>query len=148
MAKKKKKSKYNQNSQIRSSIRRTFSRSPLVQEVINAVRSEHDQYKKGGTLAKKKAVRYTCAHCGRLFMRKDIAVDHIDPVIPLNSTFTSWDNFIERLFCSKENLQVLCSYTLKRKGEFDGETSCHYKKTQEEKEERKKYENMFKVQDK
>lgn len=145
---KKKKPKYNQNSQIRSAIRRTFSRSPLVQKVIDSVRSEHDQFKKDGTLAKRKAVRYECANCGKLFMRKDIAVDHIDPVIPLDSTFSSWDDFVDRLFCEEDNLQVLCSYTLKRKDEFGGETSCHYKKTQEEKIERKKYEEMLKVQKK
>ena len=145
MVKKKKKPKYNQNSQIRSAIRRTFSRSPKVKEVIDSVRSEHDQYNKDGSLSKRKAVRYKCAHCGRLFMRKDIAVDHINPVIPLDSKFTSWDDFVDRLFCEKSNLQVLCSYTLKRKSEFDNENSCHYKKTQEEKAERKKNEKMLKV---
>lgn len=148
MAKKKKKPKYNKNSQIRSAIRRTFSRSPLVQEVIKKVRSEHDQFKKDGTLAKRKAVRYKCANCGKLFMRKDIAVDHIDPVIPINESFISWDKFVDRLFCGENNLQVLCSYTLKRKDEFGGETSCHYKKTQEEKRERKKYEELLKMQEK
>ena len=98
MAKKKKKPKYNQNSQIRSAIRRTFSRSPLVQEVLRTVRSEHDQYNKDGALAKKKAVRYVCAACGKLFMGKDVAVDHVDPVIPLDKEFTNWDEFVSRLF--------------------------------------------------
>ena len=143
---KKKKTKYNQNSQIRSALRRTFSRSPLVQEVIKSVRSEHDQFNKDGTLAKRKAIRYKCANCGRLFMRKDIAVDHIDPVIPLDSTFSSWDVFVDRLFCKEDNLQVLCSYTLKMKDKFNNDTSCHYKKTQEEKKERKLNEKLLKVQ--
>lgn len=137
MVKKKKKPKYNQNSQIRSAIRRAFSRSPVVQEVIDTTRKEYDQYKKDGTLAKKKAVRYTCYACGREFMRKHIAVDHINPVIPLDEAFTTWDKFVERLFCDKSNLQVLCSYKLKEKHNFHNEPSCHYKKTQQEKDIRK-----------
>jgi len=137
--KKKKKPKYNPNSQIRSAIRRTFSRSPLVQEVKQSVRSEHDQYKKDGTLAKRKAVRYECAECSGLFMGTDVAVDHIDPVIPVDQTFTSWDDFIKRLFCEKENLQVLCSYKRKDEHKFSDVPSCHHKKTQLEKTQRKEY---------
>lgn len=135
--KKKKKPKYNQNSQIRSAIRRTFSRSPLVQEVLKDARSEHTQYNKDGTESKRKAVRYKCASCGKLFMGKDVAVDHIDPVIPLDEEFSSWDDFVNRLFCSKDNLQVLCSYKIKDKKRFDDELSCHHKKTQEERKLRK-----------
>lgn len=137
MAKKRKKAKYNQNSQIRSAIRRTFSRSPLVQEVLKSVRSEHDQFKKDGTPAKRKAVRYECAECKKLFMRTAVAVDHVDPVIPLDKEFTDWDTFVSRLFCTKENLQVLCSYRIKDKGKYNDELSCHHKKTQEERALRK-----------
>jgi len=135
--KKKKKPKYNQNSQVRSAIRRTFSRSPLVQEVLKSVRSEHDQFKKDGTLAKRKAVRYECAECGKLFMRTQVAVDHVDPVIPLDEEFTDWNTFVSRLFCDKLNLQVLCSYRIKDKDKHGGILSCHYRKTQEERALRK-----------
>lgn len=135
--KKKKKPKYNQNSQIRSAIRRTFSRSPLVQEVLKAARSEHDQYKKDGTLAKRKAVRYECAECGKLFMRKDVAVDHIEPVIPLDKEFSNWDVFVLRLFCAISNLQVLCSYKIKDKEKYGDILSCHHIKTQQERAIRK-----------
>lgn len=137
MAKKKKKPKYNKNSQIRSAIRRTFSRSPLVQDVLRSVRSEHDQFKKDGTLAKRRAVRYECAECGKLFMRTQVAVDHIDPVIPLDKEFTSWDDFVARLFCTADNLQVLCSYKIKDKHKHNDELSCHHRKTQEERKLRK-----------
>lgn len=141
-AKKKKKPKYNQNNQIRSAIRRTFSRSPLVQEVKNSARSEHDEFKKDGSKAKRKAVRFTCAECNKLFKGVDVAVDHIDPVIPLDSGFESWDKFIERLFCSKDNLQLLCSYRLKDKHKHGNEASCHHKKTQIEREKRKQNEKL------
>lgn len=135
--KKKKKAKYNQNSQIRSAIRRTFSRSPLVQDVLKSVRSEHDQYKKDGSLAKRKAVRYECAECRKLFMRTEVAVDHIEPVIPLDKEFADWDTFVNRLFCSKDNLQILCSYIIKDKYKHDDELSCHHEKTQNERKLRK-----------
>jgi hypothetical protein len=38
--------------------------------------------------------------------------------------FTTWDDVINRMFCEKENLQVLCH-------------ECHKAKTQEEKESRR-----------
>lgn len=52
-------------------------------------------------------------------------VDHIKPVVDPNTGFTSWDDFIERLYCEKENLQVLC-------------TTCHDRKTLKEKKLRAK----------
>lgn len=140
--KKKKKPKYNQNSQIRSALRRTFSRSPLVKEVIDDTRSEHNKFKNDGSLAKRKAVRYTCSECNKMFMRKHIAVDHIDPVIPIDSEFNGWDEFVKRLFCDKSNLQVLCSYFIKDKEKYGGELSCHHKKTQQEKKLRKNHKNV------
>ena len=131
------KGKYNQNSHIRAGIRRVFSRSPLVQEVLHDVRSEHDKYNKNGILAKNKSIRYQCAVCHREFMKKDVAVDHISPVIPEDGKFTTWDDFVNRLFCDKSNLQVLCAYKLKDKDKHDGKTSCHYQKTQKERNDRK-----------
>lgn len=130
--KKKKKPKYNANAQIRSAVRRTFSRSPVVQEIINSVRRERPRYKKDGTLAKVPHVEYQCAECQRWFGRKDIAVDHIEPVINPDKGFVDWNEFIGRLWCDKDNLQVLCSYLVKHKDQHNGELSCHHKKTQAE----------------
>jgi 5-methylcytosine-specific restriction endonuclease McrA len=133
----KKRPKYNQNSQIRSALRRAFSRSPSVQNVKNKARSEHPQYKKDGTLAKKPAVRFECALCHKLFMGKDIACDHIIPVIDIEDSFQDWNTFVDRLWCDEENLQMVCSYKLKYNSLHDGITSCHNIKTAEEKEQRK-----------
>jgi hypothetical protein len=44
-------------------------------------------------------------------------------VVDVKVGFTSWDDFIERLYCGKENLQVLCK-------------ECHDKKTLKEKKQR------------
>jgi hypothetical protein len=50
---------------------------------------------------------------------QNVFVDHIDPVIDPSTGFTTWDSFIDRLFCEKENLQILCK-------------DCHDSKTSEE----------------
>lgn len=67
---------------------------------------------------------YKCAHCSVPFTRKDIALDHIDPVIPVDVGFTNFDTYIIRLFCPAEGFQVLCKV-------------CHNTKTQAENAQRK-----------
>ena len=66
----------------------------------------------------KMAKHYTCDLCKGEFPAKDVEVDHINPVIP-TSGFVSWDETIERMFCEKDGLRVLCK-------------ECHKKVTQEE----------------
>lgn len=70
---------------------------------------------------------YQCAGYGRKpheARAKDIKVDHILPVVDPAMGFTTWDSFIERLFCEADNLQVLCE-------------DCHNKKSNDEKDLRK-----------
>ena len=62
---------------------------------------------------------YLCAACCSEVPAKDIVIDHIDPVVDPQQGFVSWDVFIERLFCGKDNLQALC-------------VPCHKIKTKEE----------------
>lgn len=50
---------------------------------------------------------------------KNVFVDHEPPVIDPAVGFTTWDSFVNNLFCEKEHLQVLCK-------------SCHDAKTKEE----------------
>lgn len=82
--------------------------------------------------------RYRCAKCGEVVPAtavvelkngkvkrvKNIAVDHINPVVP-TSGFDSWDNVIDRLFCDECGLQLLCR-------------ECHDEKCKEETNERKR----------
>jgi len=49
-------------------------------------------------------------------------VDHIEPAVPVTG-WTTWDDYIERLFCEIENLQLLCK-------------ECHDLKSKEEMAER------------
>ena len=50
---------------------------------------------------------------------KNIVVDHVKPVVDPSVGFTTWDSFIEGLFCEADNLQALC-------------LGCHTIKTNEE----------------
>ena len=91
--------------------------------------------------AKRAPATFECAHCkcwiykgesdrNYQFIREDnpdatvikdkTNVDHIIPVIDPKKGFENWDTYITRMFCEKENLQVLCS-------------KCHDKKTKDEK---------------
>lgn len=84
---------------------------------------------------------YKCAGCGAIVpptkrvgtkRKQFIFVDHIEPIINPETGFTTWDECIERMFCEKDNLQLLCG-------------DCHDVKTQEERkiaaESRKKNNN-------
>lgn len=54
------------------------------------------------------AEHYVCAACKKEYPGKEVNVDHRIPVVCPVEGFVSWDVFIERLFCGKDNLQVLC----------------------------------------
>lgn len=66
---------------------------------------------------------YLCAICKKATRAKDIKIDHIEPVVPLEG-FTNWGDIIERMFCEKDGFQTVCE-------------SCHDIKTLEEREIRK-----------
>jgi 5-methylcytosine-specific restriction endonuclease McrA len=114
----KKKAPWNENAKIRSAIRRVFSQSPIVREVMMKVRREVPKFNKDGSRAKKDAVQYQCGVCKTWTKSTAISVDHIEPVIP-EWGFEDWNTFVYRLFCKADNLQVICD-------------DCHQKKTNAE----------------
>lgn len=120
----KKRPPYNVTGAIRGALRRAFSRSPMVREVLLKTRREVPKYRKDGTRAKKDAVQYQCNVCKKYVGSTHVSVDHIIPVVP-ETGFTDWKDFIERLFCGPENLQCICS-------------SCHDLKTKKERQARRK----------
>lgn len=67
------------------------------------------------------AKHYSCNICKCEFTSKDIEVDHISPVVDPSTGFIDWNTFIDRLYCSKENLQAICLI-------------CHKKKSKDERE--------------
>lgn len=72
--------------------------------------------------------QYTCNKCKKVFSSNKVHVDHIDPVVPVDTAALSmsWDTIISRLYCSLSNLQVLC-------------VNCHKAKSRREAAERKNH---------
>jgi len=67
-------------------------------------------------LARVERGKYKCAMCEELFGPREIQLDHIHPVIDPRKGFTTWDDYIERLYPYEEGWQTLC-------------ISCHDNKT-------------------
>jgi len=115
--------KYNQFYTIMSAIKRCFSRSPTHKAAMDAAKCARKKGPRGGA-------RYRCAKCRKDFSAKEVQVDHIQMVVPLGtlSKDMSWDELVNRIFCSEDNLQILC-------------TKCHTKKSKEENAERRAIKN-------
>lgn len=67
---------------------------------------------------------YQCAGCKVVAKIEGHHIDHISPVVDPKVGFVDWNTYISRLFCSADNLQLLCKI-------------CHTTKTKLEQEERK-----------
>lgn len=88
---------------IKSLLRAGSRRWPPKYEVLNSAKLGKRVNEKTGRLAE----HYKCSSCGGAFPAKEVQVDHISPVVDV-SGFTTWDSVIDRMFCEKDNLQVLC----------------------------------------
>ena len=105
---------------IVSLLRRGTMRFPPRNDALRAAKTE----KKINTLTGRMAQHYECCSCKEQFTAKGVVVDHVEPVIPVGVGFTTWDEYIERMFCPVDNLQVLCG-------------TCHDVKSKEERQLRK-----------
>jgi len=67
------------------------------------------------------AQHYRCRLCLCEFPASTVEVDHITPVVGAGG-FTTWDDYIENMFCDKDNLQVVCKpcHKIKSKQERGG----------------------------
>ena len=81
-----------------------------------------DAYVKDGINPKtgRKCKLYRCAMCGGLFVQKEMAVDHIEPIVNPYKGFIDWNSWIERCFVEADGFQVLCK-ELCHKLKTDGE---------------------------
>lgn len=129
--KKKDKKPFDLDKFLEKELLRAFKRTPMYSEAKKRAKEEFFVESKNGKPMRR--VWYKCAKCNKFFFDKtgmrEIAVDHIDPVVPLDRPLRGRGEYVERLFCSIDNLQVLCNY----KGERNGVKSCHKIKTAEEK---------------
>ncbi|MGJ8839566.1 HNH endonuclease, partial [Salmonella enterica subsp. enterica serovar Kentucky] len=91
------------NSFIKSALRGATRKWAPIQEALKDARVERGYYKCNACKAKIPATIKE----GRK-RTKNAIVDHIEPIIDPTVGFTTWDECIERMFCEKQNLQVLC----------------------------------------
>lgn len=113
---------------IKGAIRRVFSRSEFRRQVVDAYRVEHSDPKH--PRVKKWSI---CAECKKHTPSYKIEVDHIDPIVPINTTLEamSWDTVVDRVFCDANNLNPICK-------------ECHKIKTKQERKERLLYKKSLK----
>ena len=54
--------------------------------------------------------RYTCQECGAVLALKDVSVDHLIPVIPLDSEnkLENMEDIINRMWAPIEDTKILC----------------------------------------
>jgi 5-methylcytosine-specific restriction endonuclease McrA len=90
------------NTFIRNQLRGGWMRWPVKNNMLREARVERGLYE--------------CSECGEHTpttirengkKKKGVNVDHIVPATPLTGEYT-WSLFIERLYCERDNLQVLC----------------------------------------
>lgn len=105
---------------IKGGLRGISRRWPPKYECLNSASVGTRINVKSGRIAK----HYECANCHQSYPAKDVQVDHIEAIIDPAIGFVDWDTVIERMFCEKDNLQVLCS-------------ECHRAKTAAEREQAK-----------
>ena len=94
-------STFNEQSKIRGALRQVARYMPQKQECLLCAIHPTEKGIRGGKL-------YICNKCGLTFPLKEIDVDHIEPVVPVDRPIKDWNEYIERLFCDSTNLQVLC----------------------------------------
>lgn len=101
---------------LRSGLRAKFTRWPPKFAVITAAKRPYT-----GSNPRQK-YEFQCSECLSYYQQKQIEVDHIVACGSLN-TLEDLPGFVERLFCAKEGLRVVCK-------------PCHLKITRESKEKR------------
>ena len=78
---------------------------------------------------------YRCAISGALLMQKEVQVDHIEPVVPLDGKWgrktkwlgINWNEFLPRLFCGLDNLEVISKEEHKKKTQLERKTRSGFK---------------------
>lgn len=108
------------NSFVKGALRSASQRWPPKYQTLNEACIGQKINPTSGRLAK----FYTCNACKEAFPAKLVEVNHIIPVVPVTG-FDDWNGVIERMFCEKEHLEVVCKV-------------CHKSITKQENNSRKK----------
>lgn len=110
------------NSFIKSGIRSLTRKWKPMFDALADAKTEQKINPKTGRLA----MHFRCAMCGSDHPVKEMAIDHIEPIIGVEG-FIDWDTTIERALCEKDGFQVLCK------------DPCHKLKTKMENDARKQF---------
>lgn len=95
-------------------LRKMWLRWPARTNVIKQSRVERGSYK--------------CNICKQVgFSRTDLHVDHISPVINPEEGFSTWDEYIARLYVTEEELQVCCKTCHEHKTLLETKMRSYYK---------------------
>jgi hypothetical protein len=109
-------------------LRKASYRWPPRQAALQAMRAARADFRKHGGEKVSKLVRnfYFCAHCDKVFSRKGVSIDHVEPVVDPRHGWQGFDEYIKRMFCLVDGFQILCH-------------NCHDTKTKKENKIRQKY---------
>lgn len=78
---------------------------------------------------------WKCEKCDFVGIRKEMAVDHIEPVVAVDSNDEDiWNSFIKRLFCGADGLQVICRECHSKKTKGESHARSEYRRSQKTKE--------------
>lgn len=116
---KKTRKKVNLKTFIVGVLRRATFKWPARTEALQAARVSRGNYKCN-----------ICKDDG--FGPKDIVLDHIQPAVDPKHGWTTYDDFIQRLFCDAEGFQVICSGCDFVKTHTEDVMREHYKTKKEE----------------
>ena len=86
---------------IRSALRRAWNKYPNKFKVLAQARRRKCNAKGN------QKYEYKCASCKHYFAAKNVSVDHIQSAGSLRS-YNDLPDFVAKLFCDVDNLQVLC----------------------------------------
>lgn len=91
---------------IKGYVKRVFSRSELRDKALERVRV-YDYHDPGRPRVQRWCF---CPVCGEMTPEWKMQVDHVDPVVPVTTSFAemSFDELVDRQWCHEKNLQPKC----------------------------------------
>lgn len=111
---------------IASAMRKVWHRHKNREAIADNLKYAIQEYNKDGKPKARLSHFWDCQLCGQKCKQAKSSkyprfhIDHVDPVIPLDSEPITWDTYIDRLFFSgQKNLKLICE-------------PCHKEKTREE----------------
>jgi 5-methylcytosine-specific restriction endonuclease McrA len=111
---------------IKGAIRRVFSRSELRRKALDkAVVKDYSDP------SRKRVTRWgKCSICNKLEPAYLLEIDHLEPVIPENSSLEqiTWDELVNRVWCDEDKLQAVCKPCHKAKSKLENKERRRIKK--------------------